>query len=209
MDSATVQRFLDGMKYEAARTAPPEGFPQLTDIPAGRYVDPAFLALEREHLWKKSWLYVCHAEQIAAAGQFRGDAPDGLTDHHRARQGRCHPGVLQHLPASRRSVGQERYAAAAKGLSAAITAGPMHSTAGCSICATGGISSGSICRQRSLIPVRCERFFNWVFINEDPRRHAAGGAFPAVHRALRAIPAARLALRGAAGLRRATATSRC
>jgi hypothetical protein len=54
MDSATVQRFLDGMKYEAARTGPPDGFPQLADIPAGRYVDPAFLALEREYLWKKS-----------------------------------------------------------------------------------------------------------------------------------------------------------
>ena len=33
-------------------------------------VDPAFLALEREHMWRKSWLYVCHTDQIAQPGSF-------------------------------------------------------------------------------------------------------------------------------------------
>jgi phenylpropionate dioxygenase-like ring-hydroxylating dioxygenase large terminal subunit len=70
MDKATVQRFLDGMKYEAERTEPPAQFPQLPDIPSGRYVDPQFLALEREQLWKKSWLYACHLDEIPTPGSF-------------------------------------------------------------------------------------------------------------------------------------------
>ena len=70
MDAATVKRFLDGMKYEAERTAPPEGFPHLPDIPAGRYVDPEFLALEDRQLWKKSWLYACHIDQLPQPGSY-------------------------------------------------------------------------------------------------------------------------------------------
>jgi phenylpropionate dioxygenase-like ring-hydroxylating dioxygenase large terminal subunit len=56
------------MAYETGRTAPPEGFPAFSDIPAGRYVDPAFLALERERMWKRAWLYACHADQIPEPG---------------------------------------------------------------------------------------------------------------------------------------------
>ena len=51
MDAATterfVRRFLEGMQYEADRTAPPEGFPKFPPIPGGRYSDPAFLEAER------------------------------------------------------------------------------------------------------------------------------------------------------------------
>ena len=58
MDTATVQRFLDGMKYETERTGPPEGFPTLPDMPAGRYTDPGFLKLEsRAHVAQQ--LAVC------------------------------------------------------------------------------------------------------------------------------------------------------
>jgi phenylpropionate dioxygenase-like ring-hydroxylating dioxygenase large terminal subunit len=70
MDKATVQRFLDGMKYEAERTGPPAEFPHLPDIPAGRYTDPRFLALERGQLWKKSWLYACHMDELPTPGSF-------------------------------------------------------------------------------------------------------------------------------------------
>src|SRR5690606_735301 len=70
MDQATVQRFLDGMRYEAERTGPPPGFPQLPDIPAGRYVDPAFLALEKDYLWRRSWLYACHMDELPSAGSY-------------------------------------------------------------------------------------------------------------------------------------------
>jgi choline monooxygenase len=47
MDAATVEYLKAGMSAEAARTAPPEGFPPLPLIPGGRYTDPAFLDLEQ------------------------------------------------------------------------------------------------------------------------------------------------------------------
>ena len=74
MDAATterfVRRFLDAMEYEAARTGPPEGFPRFPPIPGGRYRDPDFLAAEREALWKRTWLYACHADEIREPGSF-------------------------------------------------------------------------------------------------------------------------------------------
>ena len=65
-----VRRFLDGMASEAARTGPPEGFPRLPRIPGGRYRDPAFLEAERLALWKRTWLYACHADEIPEPGSF-------------------------------------------------------------------------------------------------------------------------------------------
>jgi hypothetical protein len=74
MDAANterfVRRFLDGMAYEAARTAPPDGFPRFPSIPSGRYRDPAFLEAERQALWKRTWLYACHTDEIREPGSF-------------------------------------------------------------------------------------------------------------------------------------------
>ncbi|MCS6947437.1 MAG: Rieske (2Fe-2S) protein, partial [Steroidobacteraceae bacterium] len=70
MDAATVKRFLDGMHYEAQRTAPPPGFPAFPLIPAGRYTDPDFLRLEQERLWRRSWVYACHMDELPAPGSF-------------------------------------------------------------------------------------------------------------------------------------------
>ena len=52
------------MEYEAARNAPPDGFPELPDIPGGRYTDQRFFDLEKEHVWRKSWLLACHIDEI-------------------------------------------------------------------------------------------------------------------------------------------------
>jgi len=70
MDAATVERLKSGMRFETERTAPPDGFPKLPLIPGGRYTDPAFLALEQQHLWRKSWLYACHADEVPEPGSF-------------------------------------------------------------------------------------------------------------------------------------------
>jgi phenylpropionate dioxygenase-like ring-hydroxylating dioxygenase large terminal subunit len=59
------------MEYEAARTAPPEGFPDLPDIPGGRYTDPRFFALEQQHIWRKSWLLAGHLDEVPEPGCFR------------------------------------------------------------------------------------------------------------------------------------------
>ena len=58
------------MEYEAARTEPPVGFPHLPDLPAGRYTDQRFYELEKEHLWRKSWLFAAHIDEIPDAGSY-------------------------------------------------------------------------------------------------------------------------------------------
>ena len=58
------------MEYEAARTEPPKTFPTLPDLPAGRYIDPRFYALEQEHIWHKAWLFASHIDEIPEPGCF-------------------------------------------------------------------------------------------------------------------------------------------
>ena len=70
MDAAATLRAEQSMAYEAARTAPPPGFPKLSDIPGARYVDPAFLALEREQMWRRAWLYAGHGDQLPTPGSW-------------------------------------------------------------------------------------------------------------------------------------------
>ncbi len=65
---ATLRRL---MEYEAGRSAPPAEFPALPDIPGGRYTDPRFHALEKDHLWRKSWLLAGHIDEVAQAGAFK------------------------------------------------------------------------------------------------------------------------------------------
>jgi phenylpropionate dioxygenase-like ring-hydroxylating dioxygenase large terminal subunit len=68
MNQAEIKQLRGLMEYEAARTAPPEEFPSLPDIPAGRYVDQRFHDLEIEHIWRKSWLLAGHIDEIPEPG---------------------------------------------------------------------------------------------------------------------------------------------
>lgn len=69
---ATVEQSLyAGMKSEQEREGPPPGFPELPMIPGGRYTDPAFLALEERYLWKRSWLYALHVDELPRPGSYR------------------------------------------------------------------------------------------------------------------------------------------
>jgi len=56
---------------ESAREDFPRGFPHPIDVPTARYVDPAFLELERRHVFEGAWLYAAHADELPAAGDFR------------------------------------------------------------------------------------------------------------------------------------------
>jgi phenylpropionate dioxygenase-like ring-hydroxylating dioxygenase large terminal subunit len=63
-----IQARLD---YEANRSAPPEGFEQLPDIPAGRYIDPAFFQLEQDTIWQRSWLFAGHTDELQQVGDYK------------------------------------------------------------------------------------------------------------------------------------------
>ena len=58
------------MEYEAERKAPPRDFPTLPDLPAGRYTDPRFFELEKQHIWSKAWLFAAHLDEVPEPGNF-------------------------------------------------------------------------------------------------------------------------------------------
>lgn len=64
------QRIWQELDYEANRKDSPQGFSALPPIPAGRYTDPQFLALEQEHVFGKSWLAVAREEDFPENGSF-------------------------------------------------------------------------------------------------------------------------------------------
>ena len=70
MDGARFQAITQRPAAEGARDAFPEGFPDPIDVPAARYTDPAFLELERTHVFESSWLFVAHAQQLPRAGDY-------------------------------------------------------------------------------------------------------------------------------------------
>ena len=69
--SVWATRIRAQIEFERKRTAPPEGFPNLSPLPTGRYTDPDFYALEREWVWKKTWLLVGRDEDFEGPGSFR------------------------------------------------------------------------------------------------------------------------------------------
>jgi phenylpropionate dioxygenase-like ring-hydroxylating dioxygenase large terminal subunit len=70
MDQQTVDTIKRLMEWEAARSRPPEGFPHLPDLPAGRYTSQEYYDLEQKHIWKKSWLFAAHLDEVPEPGSF-------------------------------------------------------------------------------------------------------------------------------------------
>ena len=49
----------------------PDDFPALPDLPATRYIDPAFYDAEKKHFWPKSWVIAGHTDQIPDKGSYK------------------------------------------------------------------------------------------------------------------------------------------
>ena len=75
MDPETIAYLKSQIDFEfhgfQSRGAPPGGFEPRPDIPAGRYIDDAFHALEREHIWSKSWLLAAPADEVPEVGSYK------------------------------------------------------------------------------------------------------------------------------------------
>ena len=162
-----IQKFLDGMAAERDRVGPPDGFPEMPIISGERYTDPEFLALEEKYLWKKSWLYACHSDQLPEAGSFflwqKTGSPIMIV-RGKDMKIRAFYNTCQHRGAP---LVQED-----KGKIAGL------------VCRYHGWTyglDGELLNLRdkrdfpnfdaschNLVPVRCELFGNWVFVNEDP-----------------------------------------
>lgn len=175
-------------REEFARTAPPTNFSPLPDIPAGRYVDPDFFALESKELWRRSWLYAGHIDQLPERGSYfiypYGSAPvliiRGDDDEIRAFYNTCrHRGA----PVVRNLEGR---------------AGPVlvcgyHGWSYDRQGALRGVTerrdwSSFDLKCRNLAPVRCERFGNWIFLCEDSTVEPLSEFLEPVARYLRHLP---------------------
>ena len=168
MDTAFIESIKQGMEYERGREAPPENFPKLPLIPAGRYIDPEFLALEEKYLWKKSWLYACHMDQLPEAGSFilwkKTGSPilivRGENDQVRAFYNTCRhrggPIVKEEngQVGKRMTCGYHGWTYDLKGDLVALRDKRDFPEFDMSC--------------YSLVKVHCDRIGNWIFINEDP-----------------------------------------
>ncbi len=55
---------------ERQRDGYPAGFPSLPPVPAARYADPGFAALEQRAVFGASWLFVAHDDQLPNPGDY-------------------------------------------------------------------------------------------------------------------------------------------
>jgi len=162
-----TRRVLEGMEYATNRSGPPDDFPRLPRIPGGRYNDPSFLESERRGLWKRTWLYACHSDELPRAGDFllwqRTGAPililRGRDLKIRAFYNTCrHRGA----PLVKQAQGH--------------CDGLVCSYHGWTYALDGQLVNlrdkrdfvGLDVAAHSLTAVRCEQFANWVFVSEDP-----------------------------------------
>jgi phenylpropionate dioxygenase-like ring-hydroxylating dioxygenase large terminal subunit len=166
MNQAYLEQFRKRSAIETERTAPPEGFPILPDIPLGRYTDPEFFQLERTKLFGRTWLYAAHDSEFTEVGAYRvcdiagasvllvrGD--DGeMRAFFNACRHRGAPVVRGECGTARMLVCQ--YHSWTYDLAGQLARVPDE------------LDFVGLCKEeRGLAPVRCERWGDWWFVNLD------------------------------------------
>jgi phenylpropionate dioxygenase-like ring-hydroxylating dioxygenase large terminal subunit len=167
MDVAATARTLEQMEWERARTGPPPGFPKLPLVPGGRYVDPAFLTLERDYMWKRAWLYAGHTDRLPNPGSWflaRDTGVPIIVVRDLAGEVRAFYNSCQHRggPLVKEEAGEAR--------------GFVCGYHGWSYALDGRLTAIRDRRDfpdfefdcHALAAVRCERLGNLIFLNEDP-----------------------------------------
>ena len=169
MDQSFIDRVYEGFDYERSRKGPPEDFPALPVIPGGRYTDPEFLELEQQHLWKKSWLYACHCDELPHKGSYilwnKTNSPilivKGADEEIRAFYNTCRHRGGPLVTASSGEV--------SRGLTC-VYHGWSYDLAGNLRAVPDQRDFTDLDRScLGLVSVRCERLGSWIFINEDPQ----------------------------------------
>jgi len=188
LDEKTTQEWINRVEFERARTSRPTGFPELPDIPAGRYIDEEFFALERANMWQRTWLYAAHIDQIPAPGDFmvwsHGSAPIVII-HGDDGDVRAFYNTCRHRGAP---VVRTRSGHAGKTLVCGYH-GWTYDRQGELRAVTEPRDWQDVDKTcRGLIPVRCERFANWVFVCEDADAEPLGDFIAPLARYLRHLP---------------------
>ena len=71
MGPSLIEAVRDRAVAERERASYPDGFPVLPPVPAARYGDAAFAALEQERVFGRSWLMVAHVDEVPDPGDYR------------------------------------------------------------------------------------------------------------------------------------------
>lgn len=71
MREAALELLKRTMDEQLGRSDHPAEFPALPPIPAGRYTDPRFAALENDRLWAGSWLLAAIESELPQPGAYR------------------------------------------------------------------------------------------------------------------------------------------
>lgn len=156
------------MEWEGGRTAPPQGFPRLPDMPAARYTSPEYYKLEQDHIFRKSWLFAAHLDEVPEPGCFMRwhNAGDPIVIVHSA------DGVVRAFYNTCRHRGAP-VVTEDRGRAMRLVCGYHHWTY-----KTDGTLIGVPERRdfadldlacRSLIPVRCDMYGKLIFVNFDER----------------------------------------
>ena len=165
MDNGKAERIEKQIAWEHTRDHYPENYPALPEIPGGRYTSQAFFDLEMAHIWRKSWLLACRADEIPHAGQHKLFSRFGVgiiivrgkDDVIRAFHNTCrHRGAPIIQGDGKRNLFTCGYHSWSYDLVGNLVAVPeSQDFAGLDKCSRG------------LIPVRCEQWDGWVFVNLD------------------------------------------
>ncbi|MGB2756391.1 MAG: aromatic ring-hydroxylating dioxygenase subunit alpha [Acidimicrobiia bacterium] len=166
MDAELEQSIRTRLDIDKARTEPLPDSMAVPLIPTERYTDPAFYRLEQQHVFGRTWLFVGHESEWPESGSYRlmtrSGSPivvvRGADDKLRAFYNACrHRGA----PVTRDTCGTARrltcqYHSWSYGTDGTLKAVPDARN-------FSDLDFGDL----ALLPVRCEIWDGWVFINED------------------------------------------
>jgi len=167
VDATLEDRIRAELESNRERTGPPDGAVEVPPIPAGRYCDPEFATLERDRVWRRSWLYAAHTSQLPEPGGYlttdRSGSPivivrgeDGVVRaFYNSCRHRAAPVVRDECGTARRLTCQ--YHSWSYDLGGRLRAVPDSRN-------FVDLDQEAL----GLVPVRCEEWEGFIFVNEDP-----------------------------------------
>jgi nitrite reductase/ring-hydroxylating ferredoxin subunit len=167
MDEDLIRRIEAQLVEESERRSPPPEWPGLPDLPVGRYTDDELSRLEADGLFRRTWVYAGHESELPEPGSFlvfdRTGSPILIVRGH-DRVVRAFYNTCRHrnAPVVKGSCGTARrlvctFHSWSYDLEGALVAVPDEFQ-----------FTGLDRSERGLVPVRCETWLGFIFVNEDP-----------------------------------------
>jgi phenylpropionate dioxygenase-like ring-hydroxylating dioxygenase large terminal subunit len=166
MDEDLIRRIEAQLVEESERRSPPPEWPALPDLPVGRYTDEELSRLETDVLFRRTWVYAGHESELPEPGSYlifdRTGSPILIVrGHDRAVRAFYNTCRHRNAPVVKGSCGTARrlvctFHSWAYDLKGALVAVPDEFQ-----------FAGLDRSERGLVPVRCETWLGFIFVNED------------------------------------------